>query len=107
MTRTVIVELRAKADQVDGFAELIDRHAYNSRTKEKDCLLFDVNQDPDDRARFVLVEVYANPQAHAAHREMDSFKWFMEEAPKYLEPAPDGTIFHGRTVLERRDPIQS
>ncbi|HEX6142210.1 MAG TPA: putative quinol monooxygenase [Geminicoccaceae bacterium] len=103
MTRTVIVEVRAKPDQVDGFATLIDRHAFNSRTREPDCLLFDVNQDPDDPRRFILVEIYKSPEAHAAHREMDSFKWFMEEAPKYLEPAPDGTLFHGRTVLERRD----
>lgn len=102
MTRTVIVELRTRPDQIEGFIELIDRHAYNTRTREKDCLLFDVNQDPEDRTRFILVEVYKNPEAHAAHREMDSFKWFMEEAPKYLEPAADGSLFHGRTVLERR-----
>lgn len=107
MTRTVIVELRAKADQIEAFSKLIDRHAYNSRTKEPDCLLFDVNQDPGDRARFVLVEVYRTPEAHAAHRETASFKWFMEEAPKVLEPAADGSVFHGRTVLERRDYVTS
>jgi quinol monooxygenase YgiN len=103
MTRTVIVEVRAKPDQIDGFARLIDRHGFNCRTKEPDCLLFDVNQDPDDRARFILVEIYSSAEAHAAHREMESFKWFMQEAPKYLVPAADGTLFHGRTILERRD----
>lgn len=102
MVRTVVVEFRAKPDQVDGFAALIDRHAFNSRTKEPDCLLFDVNQDPDEPARFILVEVYASAEAHAAHRDMESFKWFMEEAPKYLLPAADGSLFQGRTVLERR-----
>ncbi|MDX1541344.1 MAG: putative quinol monooxygenase [Geminicoccaceae bacterium] len=107
MTRTVIVELRARPDQIDGFARLIDRHAYNSRSKEPDCLLFDVNQDPDDPARFVLVEVYKSPEAHAAHREMESFKWFMEEAPAYLVEAADGSLFHGRTVLERRNYISA
>lgn len=107
MTRTVIVELRAKPDQIDGFAKLIDRHAYNSRTKEPGCLQFDVNQDPEDRARFILVEIYESPEAHAAHREMESFTWFMAEAPKYLEPAADGSLFHGRTVLERRSYLEA
>jgi len=33
----IIVEFRAKPDQVEAFAELIDRHAYNSCTLEDGC----------------------------------------------------------------------
>ena len=102
MHRAVIVEFRAEPGQVDAFAALIDRHAHNCRTLEEGCLAFDVCQDPDDRTRFILYEVYDSPEAHAQHREMESFKWFMGEAPKMLVPAPDGSLFHTRQPLERR-----
>jgi (4S)-4-hydroxy-5-phosphonooxypentane-2,3-dione isomerase len=102
MDRAVLVEFRAKPDQVEGFAALIDRHARNSRTLEDGCLVFDVCQDAEDPTRFILFEVYRDPEAHAAHREMASFKWFVSEAPEYLVPAADGGLFHARTVLRRR-----
>ena len=102
MHRAVIIELRARPDQVAPFADLIDRHAHNCRTQEEGCLAFDVCQDPQDPARFILYEVYASPEAHAQHREMESFKWFMSEAPKMLLSAPDGSLFHARQTLERR-----
>ncbi|MGH6944744.1 MAG: putative quinol monooxygenase [Geminicoccaceae bacterium] len=102
MHRVVIVEFRAKSDQIDAFAALIDRHAHNSRTLEDGCLVFDVCQDPDEPARFVLYEVYRDGDAHAQHREMDSFKRFFGESPKLLVPGPGGDLFHSRRVLERR-----
>jgi (4S)-4-hydroxy-5-phosphonooxypentane-2,3-dione isomerase len=102
MTRAIVVEFRAKADRIEAFGRLIDRHAHNSRTLEEGCLAFDVCQDPDDPARFVLYEVYRDADAHAQHREMESFKWFLKEAPALLVLAADGGLFHGRQVLERR-----
>jgi hypothetical protein len=65
MAYVIIVEFRAKPDQVAAFAELIDRHAHNSRTLEDGCLAFDVCQDPDAPARFMLYEAYRD-QAPAA-----------------------------------------
>jgi quinol monooxygenase YgiN len=98
----IIVEFRAKPDQVEAFAEMIDRHAHNSRTLEDGCLAFDVCQDPDDPARFVLHEAYRDQAAHLEHREMDSYKWFQRTAPELLTPGPDGSLFHDRQVLTRR-----
>lgn len=102
MHRVVIVELKAKPDKVDAFVDLIERHGHNSRTLEEGCLAFDVCQDPDDPTVFVLYEVYRDADAHAQHREMESFKWFAETAPDLLVPGPDGSIFQGRRVLQRR-----
>ena len=61
MAYVIIVEFRAKPDQIQAFAELIDRHAHNSRTLEDGCLAFDVCQDPDDPARFVLLRGLPRP----------------------------------------------
>jgi len=70
----IIVEFRAKPDRVEAFAELIDRHAHNSRTLEDGCLAFDVCQDPEDPARFVLYEAYRDQVVHARHLEMASYQ---------------------------------
>jgi hypothetical protein len=42
MACVIIVEFRAKRDGVAAFAELIDRHAHNSRTLKDGRLAFDV-----------------------------------------------------------------
>jgi autoinducer 2-degrading protein len=98
----IIVEFRAKPDQALAFAELIDRHAHNSRTLEDDCLAFDVCQDPDDLTRFVLYEAYRDQAAHLRHREMDSYKWFQASAPALLVPGSESALPHDRQVLTRR-----
>lgn len=102
MDRVVIVEVQARPDRIEAFAALIDRHAHNSRTLEEGCLAFDVCQDPEEPARFVLYEVYRDEAAHAAHRETESFKWFLDTAPGLLAPGPDGGLFQSRRILQRR-----
>jgi hypothetical protein len=48
MACAIFVDLRAKPHRVAECAELIDRHAHNSRPLEDGCLAFDVCQDRDD-----------------------------------------------------------
>jgi (4S)-4-hydroxy-5-phosphonooxypentane-2,3-dione isomerase len=102
MAYVIIVEFRAKPDRIQAFAELIDRHAHNSRTLEDGCLAFDVCQDPDDPARFVFYEAYRDQAAHARHLETDSFKWFRATAPDLIVPGSESALPHHRQVLTRR-----
>ncbi len=102
MAYVIIVEFRAKPDQLAAFAELIDRHAHNSRTLEDGCLAFDVCQDVDDPARFVFYEVYRDEAAHRRHLEMDSYQWFKSRAPDLLVPGSQASLPHHRQVLIRR-----
>ena len=102
MAYVIIVEFRAKPDKVEAFAELIDRHAYNSRTLEEGCLAFDVCQDPDDPARFVFYEAYLDQAAHGRHLEMDSYQWFRATAPDLIVPGSASALPHHRHVLTRR-----
>jgi (4S)-4-hydroxy-5-phosphonooxypentane-2,3-dione isomerase len=102
MAYVIIVEFRAKPDKVEAFAELIDRHAYNSRTLEEGCLAFDVCQDPDHPARFVFYEAYEDHAAHRRHLEMDSYKWFRSKAPDLVVRGSESALPHQRQVLTRR-----
>ena len=102
MAYVIIVEFRAKPDQVEAFAELIDRHAHNSRTLEDGCLAFDVCQDPEDPSRFVFYEAYRDEAAHRRHLEMASYQWFRATAPELLVPGSESALPHHRQVLTRR-----
>ena len=102
MAYVIIVEFRAKPDRVEAFAGLIDRHAHNSRTLEDGCLAFDVCQDPEGPARFVLYEAYRDQAAHAGHLEMASYQRFRAAAPDLLVPGSESALPHRRDVLTRR-----
>jgi autoinducer 2-degrading protein len=98
----IIVEFRARPDRVEAFAELIERHARNSR-REDGCLAFDVCQDPEDPGRFVLYEAYRDEAAHRRHLEMASYERFRGTAPELLVPGSESALPHHRQVLTRRE----
>ena len=100
MDHVIVVEFRAKPDRIEDFAALLDRHSRASLAEEG-CLVFDVTQDPDDPAAFVLYEVYRDEATHRAHRETEHFKRFAAEAPGMVEQ-PGGDMFVSRRVLKRR-----
>ena len=62
------VQAHLKPDAVDAFRAATLANA-GASVKEPGVLRFDVFQDREDSTRFVLVEVYRNAEAHAAHRE--------------------------------------
>ena len=101
MVYVIIVEYRAKPDQVEAFAALIDRHSCNSR-REDGCLAFEVCQDPGDPVRFVFYEAYRDEAAHRLHAERASYQHFRSWALELLVPGPGGALPHLRQVLTRR-----
>ena len=101
MAYVIIVEFRARPEHIEAFAGLIDRHARNSRA-EDGCLAFEVCQDPEGPARFVLYEAYRDAAAHRRHLEQASYQRFRSEAPALLVPGPEGALPHQRQVLRRR-----
>jgi (4S)-4-hydroxy-5-phosphonooxypentane-2,3-dione isomerase len=64
----VHVHVRVKPDQVDEFLKATLRNAQAS-LEEPGVLRFDVIQDQADVAHVVLVEVYRDGEAAAAHKE--------------------------------------
>lgn len=55
------------------FEAALLHNARESVARDPGCLRFDVSQQHDDPARWVLHEVYESPDAHARHRESPHF----------------------------------
>jgi autoinducer 2-degrading protein len=64
----VHVQVQVKAEAIDAFKAATVANARES-VKEPGIARFDVIQQSDDPARFVLVEVYRTVEATAAHKE--------------------------------------
>lgn len=64
----VHVDIKVKPERIDAFIEASKENARSS-LREPGIARFDLVQDRDDPAHFVLVEVYKTDDAPAAHKE--------------------------------------
>jgi quinol monooxygenase YgiN len=82
----VHVHVRVNPGSVEAFREATLANAGES-VQEPGVARFDVIQSADDPTRFVLVEVYRNAQAPAAHKDTAHYqKWRDTVAPMMAEP---------------------
>ena len=82
----VNVHVHVKPDCVEAFKEASLENARNS-VKEPGVARFDVIQQNDDPTRFILVEVYKDENAPAAHKETGHYqKWRDTVADMMAEP---------------------
>ena len=80
------VFVRVKPDRVEAFQAATLENARNS-VQEPGIARFDVIQQQDDPARFVLVEVYRTPEDPAKHKETAHYqKWRDAVAGMMAEP---------------------
>ncbi len=86
MLLVVHVHVRVKPECVEAFRAATLANARAS-VEEPGIARFDVIQQSDDPARFVLVEVYRTPQAPAAHKETAHYAaWRDTVAEMMAEP---------------------
>jgi quinol monooxygenase YgiN len=64
----VHVHVHVKSESVEAFRVATVENARNSR-QEPGIERFDVLQQADDPARFLLIEIYREPEAQLRHRE--------------------------------------
>jgi (4S)-4-hydroxy-5-phosphonooxypentane-2,3-dione isomerase len=64
----VVVNVHVVAEGIEAFREATLKNARAS-LQEPGIARFDVLQQKDDASRFVLVEVYRDPSAPAAHKQ--------------------------------------
>jgi quinol monooxygenase YgiN len=90
--------VRVKPECVEAFKAASAENAANS-VREAGIARFDVIQQVDDPARFILVEVYRTPAAPAAHKETAHYaKWRDTVAEMMAEPRAAvkfGNVFPG------------
>jgi (4S)-4-hydroxy-5-phosphonooxypentane-2,3-dione isomerase len=80
------VSIRVKPECLDAFKAATLANARASR-QEPGIARFDVVQNADDPARFMLLEVYRSPAGHVAHRETAHYAtWRDAVAPMMAEP---------------------
>ena len=94
----VHVHVHVKKGTEDAFRAASLENASNS-LKESGIARFDVCQQNDDPTRFLLVEVYRDETAPAAHKETDHYKQWRDavadmmaeprQAVKYTNQFPD------------------
>jgi quinol monooxygenase YgiN len=75
----VHVHITVKPDSIAAFKEATIENARKSRL-EPGIAGFDLIQQNDDPTRFVLIEVYRNVQATAAHKETAHYAAWRERA---------------------------
>jgi quinol monooxygenase YgiN len=82
----VHVHARVKPEFIAAFKEATVENARQS-VKEPGIARFDVIQQADDPARFILVEVYRTSDAPAQHKETTHYQtWRDTVAPMIAEP---------------------
>jgi autoinducer 2-degrading protein len=80
------VHVHVKPEDVESFKQASIANARES-VREPGIARFDVIQQQDDPARFVLVEVYRSVEATAAHKETKHYQsWRDAVAPMMAEP---------------------
>lgn len=91
----VHVFCHVKPEFVDEFKALCVENARNS-VKEPGIARFDVIQQADDPARFVLVEVYRTPDDPAKHKETAHYAaWAEAVAARDMLVEPRSKIVYG------------
>ncbi len=82
----VLVHVHVKPEFVEAFQQASIENASHS-VKEPGIARFDVIQQADDPAKFILVEVYKTAEAQAAHKETGHYaKWRDTVAEMMAEP---------------------
>jgi len=82
----VLVHVHVKPEYIEAFREATIENARNS-IREPGIAQFDVLQQSDDPTRFLLYEVYRNPDAPAKHRETANYNtWLAKVTDMMAEP---------------------
>ena len=84
--QVTLVHVQVKPESVEEFRTATLENARHS-VREPGIARFDVLQQSDDPTRFVLVEVYRDPRAPAAHKETAHYlAWREKVEPMMAEP---------------------
>lgn len=78
----VLIQLTIRPELLDEFERILLHNARESVAHDPGCLRFDVSQHHDDPCKWVIHEVYTNPEAHQLHRQTPHFAAYNEIAAR-------------------------
>ena len=81
----IFVTLKIKPGFAEKFKEASMGDAQGSVRDEPNCYRFDMHQNESDPNTFHLYEVYADRDAHLAHREMPHYKKWRETVGEWFD----------------------
>lgn len=84
--KTVLIHVHVKPEQIEAFREATLDNARNSRL-EPGIVRFEVYQQADDPAHFVLLEIFRDAEGQSAHRATAHYqRWRDTVAGMMTEP---------------------
>ena len=89
----VHVHVHVKDDAVEAFKQATLENARNS-AKEPGIARFDVLQQADDPAHFILVEIYKTPQASGAHKDTPHYRRWRDTVVNMMAEPRQGIKFN-------------
>jgi quinol monooxygenase YgiN len=89
----VHVHIQVKPESVDAFKAACVENSRNS-IQEPGIARFDVLQQQDDPARFLLVEIYRTPEAAAAHKQTEHYRVWAETVADMMAVPRSSVKFH-------------
>lgn len=81
--KVTLVHVHVKPERVENFVAATRRN-HEGSVREPGNLRFDVLQSDDDPTRFVLVEIFRDDAALAAHRETPHYLAWREEVADWM-----------------------
>jgi (4S)-4-hydroxy-5-phosphonooxypentane-2,3-dione isomerase len=89
----VHVHVHVKPENVAAFRDAVVKNARGS-VQEPGCTRFDVVQSADDPTWFVLVEIYRDEAASAAHKETPHYKEWRDTVADMMAAPRKGQRYH-------------
>lgn len=84
-----IVHVYVKPENIDAFIEASTIN-HNNSVKEQGNLRFDLLQDTNNPAKFVLYEAYENDETAAAHKQTSHYLEWRETVAPWMEQPREG-----------------
>ena len=97
-----LVHVHVKPEHVDAFVAAT-RANHEGSVREPGNLRFDILERADDPTRFVLYEVYATPEAAAAHKSMPHYLTWRDRVADWMASPREGVSYR---ALFPEDPTQ-
>jgi len=97
---TFITHLRVSAENAGAFEALMQDVCVKVRENEPDVLYYDFAVNSKDSTTYVVVEVYRDDAAHAAHMKTD---WIRSSIPKTTQLIENGKYDIKRYISSRRE----